>query len=228
MQATANQNYPLKDTLEQLAENLKRIEAVVDKTSEQMKETDRRMEETDRMVKETSQQIKETDRQMKETSRQMKETDRQMKRTNKRMGFITNRFGELAEHLVAPNIHTRFNELGHFFSEAAPRGYKVYDDKGKTLAEIDLLLENGATIMVVEIKAKPVIEDIKNHIKRLEILRDSRRKKNDKRKIQGAIAGAILGTTEKKAIAEAGLYVIEQSGDTMKIDIPEDFIPKNW
>jgi hypothetical protein len=46
--------------------------------------------------------------------------------------------------------------------------------------------------------------------------------------IKGAIAGAIFGAAEKKATMEAGLYVVEQSGDTMKIDVPEDFVPREW
>jgi len=44
----------------------------------------------------------------------------------------------------------------------------------------------------------------------------------------GAIAGAIFGTAEKKATIEAGLYVIKQSGDTMKIDVLEGFVPREW
>ena len=48
------------------------------------------------------------------------------------------------------------------------------------------------------------------------------------RKIQGAIAGAIFGSEEKKAVIEAGLFVIEQSGDTMKIKVPQDFVPREF
>jgi len=69
---------------------------------------------------------------------------------------------------------------------------------------------------------------VEHHIKRLEILRDHRRGINDKRTIKGAIAGAIFGLEEKKATREAGLYVVEQSGDTMKIDVPNDFVPREW
>jgi hypothetical protein len=32
----------------------------------------------------------------------------------------------------------------------------------------------------------------------------------------------------KAAAFEAGLYVIEQSGDTMKINMPEGFKPREW
>jgi hypothetical protein len=43
-----------------------------------------------------------------------------------------------------------------------------------------------------------------------------------------AIAGAVLTQSLKEAIVEAGLYAIEQSGDTMKISVPEDFRPREW
>ena len=59
-------------------------------------------------------------------------------------------------------------------------------------------------------------------------MRENRNRFNDNRKIMGAIAGAIFGTEAKKATLEAGLYVIEQSGDTMKMDIPDGFIPGEW
>ena len=172
--------------------------------------------------------LRETQRIVKEVTEQQKENARRQKRTDKQMGFLSNRFGELAEHLVAPGIHARFNELGYFFGEVAPGGHKIFGDDGKTKTEIDLLLENGETVMAVEVKVKPLVKDVEHHIKRLEILRDCRRKKNDKRKIQGAIAGAVFGAEEKKAVAEAGLFVIEQSGDTMKIDVPDGFVPREW
>ncbi|MCL2044617.1 MAG: hypothetical protein FWG89_10815 [Treponema sp.] len=50
----------------------------------------------------------------------------------------------------------------------------------------------------------------------------------DKRKIHGAIAGAVFGQEEKYAVIEAGMYVLEQSGDTIKMDIPHTFVPKEW
>jgi hypothetical protein len=32
----------------------------------------------------------------------------------------------------------------------------------------------------------------------------------------------------RTAALKAGLYVITQTGDTVKIDVPEDFKPKEW
>jgi len=175
-------------------------------------------QETDREIKEGHKKI---ERIMEENALQMKETDR-------KIGELSNRFGELAEHLVAPAIHERFNELGYHFNGAAEGGYVVRDDNGKILAQVDILLINNDYIMAVEVKAKPHIKDIEHHIKRLEILKKHWSKHHDKRTIQGAIAGAIFGSAEKKAVIEAGFFVLVQSGDTMKIEIPEDFVPREF
>jgi hypothetical protein len=163
-----------------------------------------------------------------ETDRKMQETREQMKETDRKIGELGNRFGELAEHLVAPNIHERFNELGYHFDGVAPGGYVIRNEEKKVIAEVDILLENDSYIMAVEVKAKPHIKDIEHHIKRLEILRNYRNKHHDTRKIHGAIAGAIFGNEEKEASIEAGFFVLEQSGDTVKMDVPDGFIPREW
>jgi len=190
------------------------------------------LQETDRIVKENALLIRELREQSKKTDRQMKETDRQLRKqmgeTDKRLGELGNRFGELAEHLVAPGVAARFNELGYHFDEVMPGGTEIKNEKGKILAEIDLLLENGDCVMAVEVKAVPKEEDIEHHIKRLEILQKSRRKRGDMRKIRGAIAGAIFGRKEKQAFTKAGFYTLVQSGDTMKIEIPDGFVPREW
>jgi len=172
--------------------------------------------------------FQETDRKMWETDQRFKKTEAFLKDIGRQIGGLNNSFGELAEHLVAPGIAEKFNELGHHFDGIAEGGYRIFGEKGKVIAEIDLLLENGDCLMAVEVKAKPKMKDIEHHIKRLEILREHRDKKHDSRKIYGAIAGAVFGTEEKEASIAAGFYVIEQSGDTMKIDIPDGFVPSEW
>jgi len=184
-------------------------------------------------LQEIAKMQKENERKMKESSerldREIKETERIVKRNGKQMGELHRRFGQLAEHLVAPGITKRFNELGYHFNLVATKGVKLYDEHAKIKAEIDLYLENTETSIVVEIKSMPVIKDIEHHEKRLELFREQMNiiNKGD-RKILGAIAGAIFDDDVKKDVIEAGMFVIEQSGDTMKIDVPEGFIPREW
>jgi hypothetical protein len=83
--------------------------------------------------------------------------------------------------------------------------------------------------MAVEVKSKPAEKDIAHHIRRLEILRDYRNRQQEKpKRILGAIAGAVFPASLKEAVIEAGLYAIEQSGDTMRITVPEGFKPREW
>ena len=172
------------------------------------------LQETDRMVKENAILVK-------ETAHSVKETGSIVKELSKRIGDLGNRFGELAEHLVIPGIEERFNELGFKFKGVSPGGFRIYDENRRIKTEIDILLENGDYIIAVEVKARPGINDIVHHIKRLEILREFRNGPNDeKKKIQGALAGAIFPEDVMEAALEAGFYVLRQSGDTMKISVP--------
>ena len=171
---------------------------------------------------------KEIDRLIKETDRIIKETAVQMKETDRRIGELGNRFGELAEHLVAPSITEKFNELGFHFSDIS-QDHEIKDfESGRTLAEVDILLENGDIAVAVEVKSKPVQKDIDAHIKRIEVLRRRADARADTRKFQGAIAGAIMNSKVREYAHKAGFYVIEQTGDTVKINIPKGFKPREW
>ena len=196
---------------------------------EMSRETDRKMQETDREIRETSREMREAFEQMtKETDRKMKKTEEFLDSLGKQMGGLHRSFGELAEHLVLPGILERFSALGYRFNAAFSRGLKIYDDAHKQLTEVDMLLMNGSCLMAVEVKATVVSKDITHHVKRMEILREYYDKQNDTRKLYGTIAGAMFEESDKQAAIDAGFYVIEQSGDTMKLDIPEGFVPREW
>jgi len=147
--------------------------------------------------------------------------------TDKIVGDLGNRFGEMVEHLVAPSITEKFRALGFNF-EHISQNHEICNAEGQCIAEIDLLLENGDVVMVVEIKAKPNQKDIKKHIGRIEVLRQRADVRNDTRKFQGAIAGAIMSKAVRDNIHKAGFYAIEQTGDTVKITMPENFKPREW
>jgi len=222
-----NSDYPQSVSPEKIWAILQEAAGIHKETKLQMQETDRLIKETIEIQKETVEIQKETKLQMQETDRLIKENAKQMKITDRKVGELSNRFGELAEHLVAPSIREKFNELGFSFGEVS-RDKEIVDAEGNSVAEVDILLENGDTVMVVEIKAKPSEKDVKEHIQRMEILRRRADARNDKRTFQGAIAGAIMGKAVRSHILKNGLYVIEQTGDTVKISIPEGFKARSW
>jgi hypothetical protein len=202
-----------------------------DKVWAMFQAAEKRFEETERLMKEqtreTDRQFRETDRQFRETDRQFRETDRKFRETDRRIGELGNRFGELAEHLVTPNIAAKFRALGYAFTKAGPN-LEFFDDKGKSLAEVDVWLENGEFAMAVEVKSYLRIQDVRDHLKRMEALRCYFDAKKDTRKLLGAAAGAIVRERVRDYVAQSGFYLIEQSGDTVKIEVPEGFRPRIW
>ncbi|GHV80405.1 hypothetical protein AGMMS49944_21960 [Spirochaetia bacterium] len=163
--------------------------------------------------------FKETDRKMQETRELINATGRQMKDTDKRLGELGNRFGEMVEYMVVPNLVVKFRELGFEF-EKTHRDTAIKDPKHDIFTEVDAFLENGDKVMIVETKTKPSSDDINDHIKRMEKLRRYADLHNDKRKYLGAIAGVVFGDSEKTYALKKGFYVIEPSGDTFNITEP--------
>jgi hypothetical protein len=178
------------------------------------------MQETDRIVQETALQMQETDRKMRETDRILRETDRKISK-------LGSRIGDLVEELIAPNILEKFNKLGYVFGKVAPN-VRYTDLQGRYVAEADLLLENGDTALVVEVKTSLTNADVRDHAARMEKLRRYADEHGDRRKLMGAVAGAIASAEVKAFAVKQGFFVLEQSGDTVKISVPEGFKPREW
>jgi hypothetical protein len=181
-------------------------------------------QETDRKMQETDRKMQETDRKMRESHQ---ETERVLRETSRIVGDLGNKFGELAEHLVAPNIAEKFNALGYSFTYVTNHT-KIRDGNGQIMAEVDVLLNNRDFVMAVEVKAQPTEEHVREHVKRMEALRRYADAHGDGRKHIGAIAGAIMNDQVKRYAFKSGFYVIEQSGDTVKVGAPEGFKPREW
>ena len=215
----------------QMGLTFEKVWAMFQESDIQMQALRESQRETERLLRESQQEtdrlMRETDRKMQETAREVKETAQVVRETNQSIGGLHNSFGELAEHLVAPGIEEKFNALGYHFKDTA-QNRKFKNKKENISVEIDILLENDDYSVAVEVKSKPRETDIDVFKRRLELLRKYKDSIQDSHKIHGAIAGAVFQKEVKKAVLEAGFYVIEQSGDTMKINVPEGFKPKEW
>jgi hypothetical protein len=184
------------------------------------------------IMQENAQQLKEIDRIVKENAERQKETDRQMKesseRLNKQLGKLGNRFGEMVEYMVVPNLIAKFHDLGFVF-EKAYLDAEIKDKKNNIFTEVDITLENGDKVMIVEVKSKPTTENVTEHIERMEKVRRHGNLHGDKRVFLGAIAGMIIQDNVKQFALKTGFYVIEPSGETFIITAPEGvYSPREW
>ena len=206
---------------------------------ERAAETERSFKETERLMKErdaeTSLRFKETERSFKETERLMKdrdaetalrfkETDRIVKNLSKNIGDLGNRLGEFVEHMVAPAVVRLFQAEGIEVHEVHPGLESKRNGEG---IEIDLLVVNDGTLVVVECKSNLTCAHVDEHLVRMEkFKRLLPLYKNHK--ALGAVAAMVMIDSVKDYAHSQGLYVLCQSGDSVEVSSPTGFQPKYW
>ena len=128
--------------------------------------------------------------------------------------------------MIAPNLRDKFRELGLVFPKAN-QSSDLSDYDNNIFLEVDVMLENGDTAMLVEIKTKLGATHIKDHIERLKKMRKYADLHGDKRKFLGAVAGVVIPKNVKENALKQGFFVIEPSGETFNITPPLGK-PKEW
>ena len=161
-----------------------------------------------------------------EFDKRMEETDQQMKETRKQIESLTSRIGEIIENMVGGgNIVKQFQALNidiHSHSRDKTFGKRGTEESG----QIDVFLENGDLVILIEVKTRLTDDDIRDHIERMQ---KYRLYGNDKRRIVGAVAGGVVSDDVAKFAHRKGMYVIVQSGEAVEIvPPPEGFKAKEW
>jgi hypothetical protein len=154
------------------------------------------------------------------------ETEAALKETQRIVGDLGNKFGDEAEYTLIPGLPEKFKQFGFDF-DAINRNRKIHNKAHNLHAEIDAFLENGTQAMAVEVKAKLQKADVDNHIKRMEKLRRHADLRGDMRELFGALAATVVHDKERKYALENGFYVIEPSGEDVKVTKP-DSKPRIW
>jgi hypothetical protein len=176
------------------------------------------------MFRETDRQFKESDRKFREMSQ---ETKQALKEASRIVGNLGNKLGIVVEHLVLANIREKFNELGYEFSKMGPN-ILIDDKKKQFITQIDAMLENGDVVIAIEVKTQLNVGHVDEHLERMEKLRIYADDRHDQRKFLGAVAGAIVADNVKNYALKQGFYVLRQSGDTVTIENPAGFKPREW
>jgi len=213
-----------KETARQFKETDKKFKESDRKFEQTIHELKQMFAETSKQMKETDKQLKETDKQIKETDKQMKETDKQLKRTDKKINALTSRWGDFVESLVAPSVEKMFKERG---IEITSVHQHVRIRKQGRETEIDILGINGEYAVVIEAKSRLSVDDVNEHIKRLQNFKFFFSEYKD-RKVTGAVAGIKIDTGADRYAYKKGLFVIAQSGKTVKILNNKNFMPECW
>ena len=180
--------------------------------------------ETQKAHKKTEKAIKETHDSIFGLNKSKDEAWAAIKETQKNIGGLNNTLGSMVERIMTPDLPRKFKPLGFTFDKITTIKWAT---NGNIYAEIDGLLENGTQAMAVEVKTTLEIEDINDHLKRMDKIRKYADEHGDKREFLCAIAAMIVKLKPKEYALKQGLFVIEPSGEDVKVIKPETK-PRVW
>jgi len=188
------------------------------KTELAQQKTELVQQETKRAHQEMARAHQEMEIALKEAQESIREFSRSV---NYGLGGVRNSIGHIVEMVLLPGLSAKMNALGHKFT------HKSYGDvfereDGSKLAEIDLYLENGREVMVVEAKTHFEEKDVTALLERVQKLR-----KNEKltgvagKTIYAAAAGVTFEPKAYQMIEENGIYLVEVNEENDKIKVKE-------
>jgi len=194
----------------------------------QPQEIEKGFKEVWKLFAETDQRMKETDRKRAELDRQLwerfRETDRQLKETGKKVDALTGKWSLFVEGLVVPAAERLFRERGIVVDMVSQR---VRRRKNGQSMEIDVLAVDGEHAVLIEVKSTLSVDDVKEHIERLGKFKPLFPEYADRRVI-GAAAGIVIEEGVDRYAYKKGLFVIAQSGDSVRLLNDEKFVPREW
>ncbi len=193
------------------------------------KETDEKWRETDKKWRETDRKLQESDVRfrawLEESFKKMEALLHQFsKETDRKIGEMTGKWSHFVEGLVAPAVVRMFSERGIIVTDVARH---VESQRGDEGIEIDIFAKNGEYAILIEAKRTLSIDGVNEHLERMsKFSRFFPEYKN--LKAIGAVAGIVIAQNVAKFAYRKGLFVIAQSGDTVKILNDEQFKPRVW
>ncbi|MBF0424891.1 MAG: DUF3782 domain-containing protein [Magnetococcales bacterium] len=205
-------------------------------TDRRMRETDQRMlemrRETERMIQEASERSREAherelarfreahdqsreayersreahERELAQSREARAETERVVKDVSRQIGNLGSRWGEFVEGLVAPACETIFADRGIPVHRVAPR-VKIKSRDGTRRMEIDLFVDNTDNIVLVEVKSRLTVDDVRDHLQRVREFKEFFTKAGESQ-VMGAVAGIVIDDGADRFAMNEGLFVI--------------------
>jgi len=158
------------------------------------------------------------------TDRQFKETSRELKEIGKRVDGLSSKWGRFVEGLLVPAVKRLFNERGIAVEKVTQR-VKIHKN-GDTI-EIDIMVINREYVVLVEAKSTLSVENVNEHLEKIARFKSFFPEYAD-RKVLGAVAGIVIDESADRYAYKSGLFVIGQSGETVKILNDKKFVPRAW
>jgi hypothetical protein len=187
------------------------------------------LELLDKQAKEFHHRLMESEKNIEKSRKELDENlQKSRAEFDKRLGELGGTWGKFVAEMVKPKIIELFREKGIPIRTSLQNvaGF-MGDDQ---YYEIDLLLINAVIAVVVEIKSSLSVEDVKEHLERLDKIKKVQPERINLSgvKLYGAVAGMIVENDADRYAYKKGLFVLRQKGNIVEIMSDSNFVPKEW
>ena len=192
-------------------------------------ESERQRQETEQILRDAlvrSQQ--EFDRRLAESSAEAEQRLARVEaiaaQTNQAVSALSSRWGQFVENLVAPAALRLFQERGIAVSAIYQR---VKASQGNQHLEVDILAVNTDVAVAIEVKSRLTQRNLQRFLQNLERFKTILPQYAPYR-LYGAVAAIEIDGDVDTYAANQGLFVIQQSGDSVCISNDASFRPRSW
>jgi uncharacterized protein YdaT len=165
------------------------------------------------MFKETDRQFKDLAKERKETDRQMKETDKKIDKLREQIGGISRSNGDFCEEYFINSYKDNPVFMGEKFDRVLDN---LKPEPAAVDDEYDLVLRNGSTIVLIEMKYKARIDDVGRMFSKLRSYRANYPMFQDY-KIYLCLASFRFPVRVRARAEEKGIVLIRQRGEKIEV-----------
>ena len=159
-----------------------------------------------------------------EYDRRIAKTERIAAQANEAVNNLSSRWGRFVENLVAPAVLKLFQERGILVERTYQR---MRAPRGKQNLEIDIFAVNHDVAIVIEVKSRLTQDHVRKFIQTLEVFKTVFTEYAH-HQLYGAMAGIEIDGDVDKYAENQGLFIIQQSGDSVCISTDRSFVPRTW
>jgi hypothetical protein len=181
-------------------------------------------QEADRRAAEADRRAAEADRRAAEADRRLERLERIAANTSREVAGLTSRWGQFVENLVEPAVVRLFQARGIEVQETYRR---MKSQRPGAQMEIDIFAVDGDVAVAIEVKARLSQRDVSDFLAKLGRFPQSFPHYGDYT-LYGAVAGIEIDAGVDRYAYQQGLFVIQQTGETVAIANDANFRPTAW
>jgi hypothetical protein len=159
-----------------------------------------------------------------EYDRRIAKAERIAIQANEAVSNLSSRWGRFVENLVAPAVLRLFQERGILVDRTHQRMRARRENQH---LEIDIFAVNHDVGVVIEVKSRLTQDHVRKFLEKLEIFKTVFTEYRH-HQLYGAMAAIEIDGDVDKYAENQGLFILQQSGDSVHISTDREFSPRSW